>query len=255
MARANVPQFGNWEGEDNVPYTVYFDKARKNKGGKVINPNDPQENPDMFPAQTKQPPSRGRAQSEELPKRVAPKSPTRSQISKEDSGEYRQSAGPAPPNYKGVRSGPVNESSHHGYGARNVGGGSARPSRPPSVGSEYSIDRSPLHPSQQSRLAGKGNGSPAYEGKRGYDSSHGTPSRLKPKTPDNSRDVAIPKFGEWDVSNPQSADNYTYIFNKNARGASADEESIPSYNSHQSNKDADAKVWISFFSFFSISNV
>ncbi|XP_051134498.1 RPM1-interacting protein 4-like [Andrographis paniculata] len=49
MARAaNVPKFGNWENEANVPYTVYFDKARKNRGGgKMMNPNDPQpqENP------------------------------------------------------------------------------------------------------------------------------------------------------------------------------------------------------------------
>ncbi|KAG6411887.1 hypothetical protein SASPL_124540 [Salvia splendens] len=32
MARSNVPKFGNWENQDNVPYTVYFEKARKNKG-------------------------------------------------------------------------------------------------------------------------------------------------------------------------------------------------------------------------------
>lgn len=26
--------------------------------------------------------------------------------------------------------------------------------------------------------------------------------------------VAVPKFGEWDESNPRSADGYTHVFNK-----------------------------------------
>ena len=41
-----MPKFGNWESEENVPYTAYFEKARKGRGGKIINPNDPQENLD-----------------------------------------------------------------------------------------------------------------------------------------------------------------------------------------------------------------
>ncbi|XP_023641759.1 RPM1-interacting protein 4 [Capsella rubella] len=48
MARSNVPKFGNWEAEENVPYTAYFDKARKTRapGGKIMNPNDPEYNSD-----------------------------------------------------------------------------------------------------------------------------------------------------------------------------------------------------------------
>ncbi|XP_019259819.1 PREDICTED: RPM1-interacting protein 4-like [Nicotiana attenuata] len=44
---SHVPKFGNWDG-DNVPYTAYFENARKGKGGKMINPNDPEENPEAF---------------------------------------------------------------------------------------------------------------------------------------------------------------------------------------------------------------
>lgn len=46
---SHVPKFGNWDGE-NVPYTAYFENARKSnsKGGKMINPNDPEENPEAF---------------------------------------------------------------------------------------------------------------------------------------------------------------------------------------------------------------
>ncbi|CAH2052582.1 unnamed protein product [Thlaspi arvense] len=63
MARSNVPKFGNWEGEENVPYTAYFDKARKARappGGKVTNPNDPEYNSDPQP-----PPSKTRPEQAE----------------------------------------------------------------------------------------------------------------------------------------------------------------------------------------------
>ncbi|KAL2933749.1 RPM1-interacting protein 4 [Bienertia sinuspersici] len=47
---SKVPKFGAWEAQGGENYTVYFDNARKKKtNGKMINPNDPQENPDMFP--------------------------------------------------------------------------------------------------------------------------------------------------------------------------------------------------------------
>ncbi|XP_037493370.1 RPM1-interacting protein 4-like [Jatropha curcas] len=43
----HVPKFGNWE-NDNIPYTAYFENARKEKTGVKINPNDPEENPEAF---------------------------------------------------------------------------------------------------------------------------------------------------------------------------------------------------------------
>ncbi|PIN09309.1 hypothetical protein CDL12_18113 [Handroanthus impetiginosus] len=46
--RSHVPKFGNWDG-DNVPYTAYFENARKEKtSGVRINPNDPEQNPEAF---------------------------------------------------------------------------------------------------------------------------------------------------------------------------------------------------------------
>lgn len=48
MARLQVPKFGNWA-DDNVSYTAYFENARKEKtSGLMINPNDPEENPEAF---------------------------------------------------------------------------------------------------------------------------------------------------------------------------------------------------------------
>lgn len=50
--RSRVPQFGKWNTGEDVAYTVYFEKAREQRGGvgvKVGNPNDPQENPELHP--------------------------------------------------------------------------------------------------------------------------------------------------------------------------------------------------------------
>ncbi|KAL8268080.1 hypothetical protein R6Q59_001878 [Mikania micrantha] len=45
---SHIPKFGSWDA-DNVPYTAYFENARKDKGtGVMINPNDPEQNPEAF---------------------------------------------------------------------------------------------------------------------------------------------------------------------------------------------------------------
>jgi len=44
--RTHVPKFGNWEANASTPaYTAVVDVARAEKGGKMMNPNDPAENP------------------------------------------------------------------------------------------------------------------------------------------------------------------------------------------------------------------
>ncbi|XP_071709197.1 RPM1-interacting protein 4-like [Rutidosis leptorrhynchoides] len=48
--QSHIPKFGSWDA-DNVPYTAYFENARKDKGtGVMINPNDPEQNPEAFMA-------------------------------------------------------------------------------------------------------------------------------------------------------------------------------------------------------------
>ncbi|OIT08311.1 PREDICTED: RPM1-interacting protein 4-like [Nicotiana attenuata] len=225
MARPNVPKFGNWENDDNTPYTVYFEKARQTRGtGKIINPNDPEENPDMFPNLTPPPPApsraRPKAQTEEPigHEGAAAKQTREHRLSKED-GDFRQYANsPARNENTGRRA-----SNEH---QRGRGPSSGRTGRQ-SAGSEHSFDKSPLHPHYQAKVnAGRGVASPAWEGKNNsYDSSHGTPgrsfesahatpgrSKIKQESPD--RGAAVPRFGEWDENDPQSADNYTHIFNK-----------------------------------------
>lgn len=226
MAHSNVPKFGNWESEENdVPYTVYFDKARKNKGGKMINPNDPQENPDMFrnsapspspppPAPVSAPTSKPRTRPEKPVGRGA-LGPTPDRGMSREEGEYRKFTN-SPARSENLGQKTANESTQQNYGGSGMRYG--RPART-SAGSEHSIDRSPLHPHYQAKIVEGGSGSPAQERKNSYDSSHGNPgrSRLKPairgaESPD--RGAAVPKFGEWDEKDPQSAENFTGIFDK-----------------------------------------
>ncbi|XP_015077042.1 RPM1-interacting protein 4-like [Solanum pennellii] len=209
MARANVPKFGNWGNEDNTPYTVVFENARKNRGGKMINPNDPQENPDMFPNVA--PSSRPKTPTEEPMGMETARQTNKRRVSKED-GDFRASS-PA-------RNEPTTHQRHGGGRGSNSG----RPSRQ-SGGSDHSIAKSPLHPNSQAKISGRVAASPVWEGKNLYDSSHGTPGRsfesshatpgrhqTKQESPD--RGTVVPKFGGWDDNDPQDAENYTEVFNK-----------------------------------------
>ncbi|KAL9239131.1 hypothetical protein vseg_013480 [Gypsophila vaccaria] len=68
---SKVPKFGAWEANEN--FTVYFDTARKTKNnGQKINPNDPEENPDLFggSAQAQAAPSQTRSDEQAAPSRT-----------------------------------------------------------------------------------------------------------------------------------------------------------------------------------------
>ncbi|RWR79947.1 RPM1-interacting protein 4-like protein [Cinnamomum micranthum f. kanehirae] len=228
--RSHVPKFGNWDGEDNVPYTAYFDKARKGKseGGKIINPNDPQANPDAFsddvpPVHAS--PLRTTADPE-VPSAAAAttlKPKHEHQASRED-GDVRQfTDSPARHENAGRRA--VNDMPHQRHGERGINQSDPhRRGNRTSVGSNRSIEQSPLHPHYQAKAAGKtGVSSPSSERKVSSESSHG----LAPSTPARSRlrsagrgdetperGAAVPKFGDWDENNPASADGFSHIFNK-----------------------------------------
>lgn len=212
--RPVVPQFGNWDSEDNVPYTVYFEKARKGRNvGKMINPNDPMQNPGMFPPSAQVAPSTARNAPKEPVSRkaVRPKTLDIQSIS-DNSDRMKFTEGP-------LRNDNVSRQSGTGSTNQNRAGnglGSGRPRRQ-NAGSEHSIDQSPLDPQYQAKLIGKGSGS-SWESRHSNDSSHGTTgrSRMKPvsagvESPDKG--AAVPRFGDWDEHNPSSADNFTEKFN------------------------------------------
>ena len=192
--RSHVPKFGNWENEENVPYTAYFDKARKGRGGpgtKVINPNDPEENPDILsdhPSSADSSLTKGKPEGVVVAKPVEHVGAVRTadherQRSKED-GDLRQFANSPANNQNNVR-----RASYDAYNQRQgVGGGRGggvvsgdanRRAPRQSLGSEQSIEKSPLH--RHARATGRD--SPSWEGKSSHEGSHGTParSRLKPR--------------------------------------------------------------------------
>ncbi|CAK9173715.1 unnamed protein product [Ilex paraguariensis] len=274
-----VPKFGNWESEENIPYTAYFDNARKGRKGGNMNPNDPQDNADRF--------SDHSHQEAELKGQKGPgaiRSKHKRHTSRED-GELRGLSGsPLHPDtvpqnaaidssrqqYGGARSGsstseseapkgpdalrpkderrlsrdegdlrrptdsPVRhdtvgrranvDSPHHCHGGTTAGDTPRRVTRQ-GGGSDRSIEHSPLHPHHQGRVGGKGIGvsSPSWERKGSSDGSHGlapsTPGRSRlrsvtrgDETPDRS--PAVPKFGDWNESDPASAEGFTHIFNR-----------------------------------------
>ncbi|XP_051143710.1 RPM1-interacting protein 4-like [Andrographis paniculata] len=208
MARSNVPKFGNWENEDNVPYTVYFEKARKNRGGgKMTNPNDPQENQEVFDVPPRSKPNEpvGRGAAERVAEQRGG--------SKGDGDLIHPNKSPARVENTVQKTG--NELN---YGAPR-GQRPARPAR--TSGGSDSMERSPLHPRYPAKVMGVGSASPtptSWDG-RNYESVRGDQGRSRPKpvargdeSPDAS--AAVPKFGEWDENDPSSAEQFTGIFDK-----------------------------------------
>ncbi|KAJ1269282.1 hypothetical protein BS78_07G199400 [Paspalum vaginatum] len=178
---AHVPKFGNWDNGGNVPYTLYFEKARKGKGagGKMINPNDPAENPEAFSVVAPSPNRSDAGRSSPAPPAPAPRH------------ERRPSATDAPP---------MSPNPYAGSPYRQAGGRSGARA---GVGG-YSVEQSPVHP-YSSESGGYGLVANSVERSRAKGGSRGN------ETP--TRGSAVPKFGDWD-SNPASADGYTHIFNK-----------------------------------------
>ncbi|OEL34357.1 RPM1-interacting protein 4, partial [Dichanthelium oligosanthes] len=173
---AHVPKFGNWDNDGNVPYTLYFENARKGKGagGKMINPNDPAENPEAFS--------------------IAAPSPNRSETGRSSAATppHERRPSDAPP----MSPNPYAGSPYHRHAGGRGGGG-----RP---GGGYSVEQSPVHP-YSSESGGYGLVANSADRSRAKGGSRGN------ETP--TRGSAVPKFGDWD-SNPASADGYTHIFNK-----------------------------------------
>ncbi|XP_031476174.1 RPM1-interacting protein 4 [Nymphaea colorata] len=206
---AHVPKFGNWESEESVPYTAYFEKARKDKtaGGKTLNPNDPLENPDVHmvtpPATHASRHERARSvgESEVGGQTDSPAHP--------DAGGRKITGSPLHPRYTGQ--------------GRPNSGDSAKKTQKENGGSERTVEHSPLHPHYQARVTNKGVSSPSWERRGSSDGGHGlaplTPGRSKARSSTRNDDnfdkgAAVPKFGDWDEANPSSADGYTHIFNQ-----------------------------------------
>ncbi|GMI98644.1 RPM1 interacting protein 4 [Hibiscus trionum] len=240
--RSRVPKFGTWESEGNVPYTAYFDKAREGRnGGKIVNPNDPQQSLELhqdYVAPTRAPPaSRPKPESDE----PIGHGPGRSR----EEGDLKQYAD------SNINRRASADSTPSRYGRGVSSGGAPKRSTRASIGSENSIEKSPLH--HQARGAGRGSNSmasPAWEGKT---SSKMRPSARGNESPDKG--AAVPKFGDWDEKNPSSADGYTHIFNlvreeRNNGGNATPGERSPYNNTARNRKPTNGRAKGCCFAFW-----
>ncbi|CAK9202954.1 unnamed protein product [Sphagnum jensenii] len=217
--RTHVPKFGNWDANANAPaYTAIFEYARAEKGGRMINPNDPAENPALAAALGYPDPSedqpvapRGRT-TDEAPHQRHEKHSSREDIDMHRQSEQQGRYSHEPPTRRPPGEVPANRT--QGDSARYAGqggaaGGPARtlPSEPPNrravvdrdsnhnsdrsngegSNSNHNTERSPAHPSYAGRVAsrdaGRSGASPAWERRRAPSGDEG--SIFAPGTPNN----------------------------------------------------------------------
>ncbi|XP_057766303.1 RPM1-interacting protein 4-like isoform X2 [Salvia miltiorrhiza] len=288
MARSQVPQFGNWETEE-IPYTMYFDNARKDKkSGQIyqINLDDSVEAElkDQKASEEKKPKHERPSSREEGEVRKSTGSPNvvnhipandssykrrnnssqsgsdklevealkpieiyrprhDRRSSREDGEMRRLTDSPLRHETAGRRN--SSNSPHHRYGGSSAGDTPKRHARN-SVGSDRSTDHSPLHPHSQARVGGKSIGvsSPSSERKATSDGSQS----LAPSTPGRSRlrsvtrgddspdrSPAVPKFGDWDETDPAAAEGYTQVFNRVREEKNSETGKVPVMPTETSN--------------------
>ncbi|KAI3986149.1 hypothetical protein MKX01_002413 [Papaver californicum] len=213
--RSHVPQFGNWGNGENVLYTVCFDNARKGKNGKIMNPNDPNENPAAFPAQAQQPQvksnsSRGRPEPVVQEGRRVASSQNDNQSTRKNENAGRRNDYPSRPN-PAVRGPPPAADSYNKQTSNDRGANSRDNSRRPTVPQNNArIEQSPQHPYQANNGGRPGVApSPSWENKSSGNNNGSTPNRRPQQRPA----TVLPKFGDWDEKNPNAGAGYTQIFN------------------------------------------
>ncbi|XP_022016582.1 RPM1-interacting protein 4 isoform X1 [Helianthus annuus] len=189
--RSQVPKFGDWENQDDVPYTVYFEKAKKGRKSKMT--------PQISD------PSLNNNQSFQAPEEA--------HISYDES---IQSEPEKPKVQDSSRTKHETRVSREEVDLRKSSDSSSQPRRVsrPSAGSVQSFDNSPMHPRHHARGGNKA----SVSSESSYGAGSSTPGRrLGPVTrgDENVDDgPAIPKFGDWDDNDPASAEGYTEVFNK-----------------------------------------
>lgn len=179
--RSHVPKFGGWD-KDNVPYTAYFDNARRGKSGVRMNPNDPEENPEAFMYA-----SGGMEDDVDFASGAF-----------EGTNSEKQSIG----GLKGHNAHSMSPSDHRKNARHN--------NLTSESGSEKSSSDHSLLQAQKTGLA--------VEGNKGLSSSRHSRQRSGRTHPfdheGHHRAASIPKFGAWDETDPRSGEGFTVIFDR-----------------------------------------
>ncbi|XAR53829.1 hypothetical protein NMG60_11022522 [Bertholletia excelsa] len=224
--QSHIPKFGNWD-NDNIPYTAFFENARKEKGGGVkMNPNDPEDNPEAFMC------GRVGIESDEASRAVW--HPVHLNSIKSMSMEKHHLE---EPNYK---RNPMNASESQ----------KTRTHR--SLTSESSSDKSNSEDSHHKRSKKKS----ILDSNSSIPSSHahdGIRNASDVSDEKAYRPTSMPKFGEWDERDPQSGEGFTIIFNKLKREKQIADAKFPtpqqqpSINTCHQKQDTHSKVCCCLF--------
>ncbi|KAL6130355.1 hypothetical protein ACLB2K_068735 [Fragaria x ananassa] len=186
--RPHVPKFGDWNNKaGTILYTVVFDKARKGKlkdGVKIMNPNDPEENPETFTV---------------IEKKKVKEGPVKIKIPivAGENGEYSLESETIAPQSSHIRS-----LSHrrHSFDEAEL-----------SVCSEKMSFKSNNSSHIQQRLRERSK-------KRSMDSltkrTGSTEHHHKHSSISDIDMIPMPKFRDWYERNPKSGEDFTYKFNK-----------------------------------------
>ncbi|XP_061340786.1 uncharacterized protein LOC133287236 [Gastrolobium bilobum] len=183
---SHVPKFGNWD-SDNVPYSAYFENARKEKSGTIMNPNDPMENPEAFNTCMRVDQN---VDADEV-KAYHTNSHNESSILK---GSHE------------VMGNHTRRYSHHRRSRESLGSFTAEFSH-----SDYSVIGIGPQSDYKRNMSKGGSGINSFSSSshnRHRSGSHSFNDHA------NHQATAIPKFGTWDVTDPKSGEGYTAIFSK-----------------------------------------
>ncbi|XP_062011580.1 RPM1-interacting protein 4-like [Rosa rugosa] len=195
--RSHVPKFGDWNNKGgNVPYTAVFDKARKGKlkdGVKIMNPNDPEENPEAFTTIDEKEKVKEGVVKIKLP------------IVAEENRDSSESESIAPRTLSHISRASL---SHR----RRRSDESELSVCSEKMSFECNNSSLILQQRRQQRLREKS------EKKKSTDSSSkrtgSTEHHRKHSSITDIDMIPIPKFGDWDESDPNAGEDYTYKFNK-----------------------------------------
>ncbi|XP_022980362.1 uncharacterized protein LOC111479753 isoform X1 [Cucurbita maxima] len=261
---SQVPKFGKWDDGDDVPYTAYFDNATKAKLVR-LNMNDPSLDQVEILGTVRSNYEQHRIKEGVLVRRQtesplhhdAPEMPGRdSNGIKSTKSQGQQASRPKHAqedlsledgNMKKHLDSPLDHQSlgrvsfnsprhqrqaispHHQREGNNMTSNSSKRTTRNGVGSDCSIENSPLHPRQHLRTEAKTAvpSSPLRERRGSGSPKGGSHDGLAPSTPGRSRQrsvprgnespdrsATVPKFGDWDESDPTSSENYSGIFTR-----------------------------------------
>lgn len=199
---SHVPKFGNWD-NDNIPYTTFFENARKEKAGVRMNPNDPEENPEafMWGRGTLGLETDGDCQPVGAPRHV-------------DSYESKSTENRHIEEQMGMGHNPRGRNTFDQQRSRGRKSTTSEFSSDKSSSvSDHSLRRPSPRYLKSDRRNSLGEGSNSYSPSLPPGHSRERSGNY-PSDEHHHRAASVPKFGAWDETDPTSGEGFTVIFNK-----------------------------------------